>query len=389
MNKPCSYLIMAGGTGGHIFPAMAVARSLIEKGADVHWLGTETGMEHHLVPSESIPLHLIHIKGFRGKKLLAKILTPFLLSYAVFQALRVIFKIKPVAVIGFGGYVSAPGGIAARLLGKTLIIHEQNSVAGSTNKLLSKISSCNLEAFPNSLPNAIRVGNPVRSEIRALFDRASHASVKANAHAKKKLLIMGGSLGAAAINQIMPSVIKHLSPHDRPEIWHQAGKGKHIELINDYQSDGIPAHVEEFIADVAAAYSWADLVICRAGALTVSEIAVAGLPAIFVPYPYAIDNHQFYNAQWLVENKAAYAIEQKELTIENLSKLLTSMLSDGLSLSIMSETLKKLAMPDATDQVVAVCDLANKGGTLSINNVKKILKNSINKNNKGESNHAA
>jgi len=388
MNKSCSYLIMAGGTGGHIFPAMAVARSLIEGGAEVQWLGTANGMEYHLVPSENIPLHLIKIKGFRGKGIFTKLLTPFLLLYAVFQAAKIINKVKPVAVVGFGGYVAAPGGIAARLLGKTLIIHEQNSVAGSTNKLLSKISSCNLEAFPNSLLNAKRVGNPVRSDIKALFNSSLEGSLEDKARTKKKLLIMGGSLGAAAINQIMPSVISNLTVEDRPEIWHQAGKGKSIELINDYQLDGVSAHVEEFIADVAAAYRWADIIICRAGALTVSEIAVAGLPAIFIPYPYAIDNHQYHNAQWLVENKASYSIEQKELTVKKLSELLNSMLSDNNLLSDMSVNLKALAMPDATEQVVAVCERACRRESLSIDLLRGPSLDSV-KNNEEEKNNAA
>jgi len=177
MNNSCRYLVMAGGTGGHIFPAMAVARSLLSKGSEVHWLGTEKGMEYQLIPSEGIPLHLIRIKGFRGKGILSKLLTPFLLLVAVFQALKIIITIKPEVVVGFGGYVAAPGGIAARLLGKKLIIHEQNSVAGSTNKLLSKIASSCLEAFPNSLPNATRVGNPIRLEVQELFSVDRHHGV--------------------------------------------------------------------------------------------------------------------------------------------------------------------------------------------------------------------
>lgn len=385
MNKSCSYLIMAGGTGGHIFPAMAVARSLIERGAEVHWLGTAAGMEHQLVPSENIPLHLIQIKGFRGKGFLAKILTPFILSYAVFQSVKIIIKLKPTAIVGFGSYIAAPGGIAARLLGKKLIIHEQNSVAGSTNKFLSKISSCNLEAFPNSLSNAKRVGNPIRSEIKALFDKPLERLLEITSQNKKKLLVMGGSLGAAAINQIIPDVISKLAPEKRPEIWHQAGKGKNIDVVNDYQTDGVSARVEEFIADVAAAYRWADIIICRAGALTVSEIAVAGVPAIFIPYPHAIDNHQFYNAQWLVENKAAYSIEQKVLTVESLSLLLNNMLSDETILSSMSINLKKIAMPDATEQVVAVCERACRGDSLDVDK----LINLEDKNKEGENKNAA
>lgn len=387
MSRSCCYLIMAGGTGGHIFPAMAVARSLREKGASVHWLGTATGMEYQLVPAENIPLHLIHIKGFRGKGLLAKLLTPLLLLSAIFQALKVILKIKPDAIIGFGGYVAAPGGIAARLLGKKLIIHEQNSVAGTTNKLLAKLASCSLEAFPNSLPEASRVGNPIRADIKELFLSNSVGAEKEKSAYRKKLLIMGGSLGAAAINQIIPEVINSLPFDEQPEVWHQAGKNKHMELIGAYRSYDIPARVDEFIGDVAAAYQWADIVICRAGALTVSEIAVAGVPAIFIPYPYAIDNHQFFNAQWLVENNAAYLIEQKDLSVESLRLLLLDMLSSEKVLQDLSQHLKKLAMPLATEQVVAVCERACRGEDLSIDAVNKAL--AVIQNSTGEKNNAA
>ncbi len=356
MSQSCCFLIAAGGTGGHIFPAMAVARSLIEKGAQVHWLGTENGMEHRLVSGENIPLHLIPIKGFRGKKIVSKLMMPLLLCMATIRAMQVIKKVKAQTVIGFGGYVAAPGGLAARLLGKQLIIHEQNSVAGTTNKLLSKIATHSLEAFPNSLRNANRVGNPVRTEISDLFAVEKKISTKE----KKKLLVMGGSLGALAVNQILPEVIARLPESIRPDIWHQAGKDKLVALAEDYREKGIQVKAEEFIDDVAAAYRWADIIICRAGALTVSEIAVAGIPAIFIPYPYAIDNHQFHNAQWLVENDAAYLIEQKELNVEKLGGLLERILSNTEQLKAMSVNVKKLATPDATHQVVKICEQACK-----------------------------
>lgn len=381
MNSSCRYLIMAGGTGGHIFPAMAVARALINNGSEIHWLGTEKGMESQLVPSEGIPLHLIPIKGFRGKGLLAKLSIPFLLFVSIVQAMKIIARVNPKVVVGFGGYVAAPGGIAARLLGKKLIVHEQNSVAGSTNKLLSKIASSNLEAFPNSLPKAIRVGNPVRSELKALFyqNRSSLDNIS-----RKKLLIMGGSLGAAAINQVMPGAMSKLDPEERPEIWHQAGKNKHEELIADYKNDEVLARVDEFIEDVSVAYAWADIIICRAGALTVSEVAVAGIPAIFIPYPYAIDNHQFHNAEWLVKNEASHLIEQKDLTVDKLNSLLQKLLSDGSQLHEMSARLKKLAIPDATDKVVWVCEKACKNESMNVVG----LKNEIEKMSMGDNNAA-
>lgn len=382
MNASCRYLIMAGGTGGHIFPAMAVARALTNNGSEIHWLGTEKGMESQLVPSEGIPLHLIPIKGFRGKGLFAKLSIPFLLLVSIVQAMKIIVRVNPKVVVGFGGYVAAPGGIAARLLGKKLIVHEQNSVAGSTNKLLSKIASSNLEAFPNSLPRAIRVGNPVRTELKKLFhqDRGDLEN-----GSRKKLLIMGGSLGAAAINQVMPGAMSKIDPEARPEIWHQAGKNKHEELIADYKNDEVSARVDEFIKDVSAAYEWADIIICRAGALTVSEVAVAGIPAIFIPYPYAIDNHQFHNAEWLVKNEASHLIEQKDLTIDKLNGLLKTLLSDESQLNEMSARLKKLAIPDATDKVVWVCEKACRNESMNLIG----LKNEIERMSMGDNNNAA
>ena len=243
MKQRACYLIMAGGTGGHIFPAMAVAKRLMERGADVHWVGTAAGMEYKVVPKEGIPLHLISIKGFRGKTVLAKILSPFLLLAAVWQAIALFRKAQPDVVIGFGGYVSAPGGLAARLLGKKLVIHEQNSVAGSANRLLAKIAYQTLEAFPKSLNNALLVGNPVRAEIQQLFVENKTISDGA----RKKLLIMGGSLGAEAINNIMPKVIHLLPENIRPELWHQAGKGKLEKLVDHYQELNIEARTEEFV----------------------------------------------------------------------------------------------------------------------------------------------
>ncbi len=357
MSQAGCYLIMAGGTGGHIFPAMAVARSLIEKGAEVHWLGTASGMEHNIVPAENIPLHLITIKGFRGKGLLAKLFIPYLLLMAVWQSMTVLRRIKPNVVVGFGGYVAAPGGIAARLLGKKLVIHEQNSVAGSTNKLLAKIASYTLEAFPRSLPDALLVGNPIRFEVKELFKiEKMYLEDK-----QKNLLIMGGSLGAEAINTVLPESIKKIPASSRPNIWHQTGKNKLKMVVENYKSLNVDAHSEEFISDVAAAYRWADIIICRAGALTVSEVAVAGVPAIFIPYPHAIDNHQSVNAQWLVDNQAAYVIEQKDLTSSGLSTLLEKISTDNTLLKRLSTKLKEVSMPDATEKVVAVCEEACSG----------------------------
>lgn len=348
MNQ-CSYLIMAGGTGGHIFPALAVAKELMKRGGKIYWLGTESGMEAAIIPAENIAMKYIDIKGFRGKGPLSKLAAPFLLCKAILQSISVIRSINPSVVIGFGGFVSAPGGIAAKLLGKKLIIHEQNSIAGSSNKLLAKIAHKKLIAFPHSLENAIHVGNPVRPAFTQLKRnyRSDH---------RLRLLIVGGSLGAQAINELVPSAIASIDKHVRPEIWHQTGKDKIKPVEAAYQKQNIEACVQEFINDMPQAYEWADLLICRAGALTVSEVAVAGLPAIFIPLPSAIDNHQFYNAQWLADNDAALLIEQKNLTKELLSQKIMEFISQREKLEIMGKKVKHLALPNAANQAANHCE---------------------------------
>jgi UDP-N-acetylglucosamine--N-acetylmuramyl-(pentapeptide) pyrophosphoryl-undecaprenol N-acetylglucosamine transferase len=349
--KSCRYLIMAGGTGGHIFPAMAVAKELMHRGANVSWLGTALGMESVIVPAENIEFNTIAISGFRGKGWLAKLKAPFLLCRAVVQSAVIIMQEKPSVVIGFGGFVAAPGGIAARLLGKKLIIHEQNSIAGSANRLLAKIAHKNLTAFPNSLVNSIHVGNPVRSSITNI--RVDDQLVSKG---KLRLLIIGGSLGAKAINDVMPCALGDMDEQCRPEIWHQTGKNKQEPVSKAYQELNISARTDEFIGDMAAAYVWADLLVCRAGALTVSEVAVAGVPAIFIPLPSAIDNHQYYNAKWLVDNNAALLMEQKKCSQEDLSQLLSKLNVNRDELKKMHVQLKKLALPDAANQVANHCE---------------------------------
>ncbi|MFT6255173.1 MAG: UDP-N-acetylglucosamine--N-acetylmuramyl-(pentapeptide) pyrophosphoryl-undecaprenol N-acetylglucosamine transferase, partial [Granulosicoccus sp.] len=247
----CRYLIMAGGTGGHVFPAMAVAKELMERGAIVSWLGTAQGMESTIVPAENIPLHTIAIKGFRGKSCLQKLIAPLLLIRSIFQAMQIIRQTQSTIIVGFGGFVAAPGGIAARLLGKKLIIHEQNSVAGSTNKLLNKLAHKTLEAFPDTLANAIHVGNPVRSEITNLNPTKQ---LKALSEKSLHVLVMGGSLGAKAINDIAPSAFARTVQliHENNtslaiDIWHQTGKGKQHSVNEDYKTLGVTAKVDEFI----------------------------------------------------------------------------------------------------------------------------------------------
>jgi UDP-N-acetylglucosamine--N-acetylmuramyl-(pentapeptide) pyrophosphoryl-undecaprenol N-acetylglucosamine transferase len=364
------YLIMAGGTGGHIFPALAVAQQLRERGADIQWLGTQHGMESTLIPTHNILLHSLVVKGFRGKSFLKKMLAPFLLVKAVVAAILIIRRVAPDAVVGFGGYVAAPGGIAAFVLGKPLIIHEQNSVAGSTNKLLSLFATKKLEAFEGSLKGAVLVGNPVRKSVVGLLhdtdDKVGEVGQEAieidesvthnYAQRTQNILIMGGSLGALAINSVLPDAVNSLPKGMAINIWHQTGKGKSQLVSKNYKDLNISARVDEFIEDVTAAYRWADLIICRAGALTVSEVSIAAVPAIFIPYPHAIDNHQYVNAQWLVKNNAAKMIEQSQLDALSLSTLLIDLLSDKQQMRNYSQALRKLSMPYSTLKIANICE---------------------------------
>jgi UDP-N-acetylglucosamine--N-acetylmuramyl-(pentapeptide) pyrophosphoryl-undecaprenol N-acetylglucosamine transferase len=342
---------MAGGTGGHIFPALAVAKELSQRGAIVDWLGTVQGMEAKIIPAENITFHSIAIKGFRGKGVVQKLLTPLLLCRAVFQAMAVIRTVKPSVVIGFGGFVAAPGGIAAKLMGKPLVIHEQNSVAGSSNRLLAKIAQKRLVAFPDVFKHALHVGNPVRATITQLEGRRLTKESR-----KLRVLIMGGSLGAKAINDVVPFSLADIDASIRPSIWHQTGKDKLDPVAQAYRNNDVDARVEEFIGNVAEAYAWADVLICRAGALTVSEVAVAGVPAILIPLPSAIDNHQYFNAKWLSDNGAAILIEQKKLTRERLAQQLLELNSQRDILQEMHIKLKILALPNAALQVANHCE---------------------------------
>lgn len=352
MTKPCKFLMMAAGTGGHVFPALAVAKALIAGGHAVEWLGTPAGMEQRIVAENKIPLHAIDMKGFRGKSLLHKLMIPLLLFKSLWQVIGVILRVKPDVVVGFGGYITLPGGLASKLMFKKLVIHEQNSVAGSANKLLAKIANEVLVAYPHVLPNSHYVGNPIRESICAL-----HASNTESQHNQvKNILVMGGSLGAQAINEITPHVFKILQEKFELSVWHQTGKNKLAPTHCLYGDDVVNIKIEEFIQDVEAAYQWADIIVCRAGALTVSELTIVGLPAIFIPLPHAIDNHQYFNAKWLVDQQASILIEQKSLTKERLLDELTDLLIDQEKLIRFSKNLKNIAKVEATDSVVTICE---------------------------------
>lgn len=315
-------LIMAGGTGGHVFPGLAVAAYLHQRGVEVHWLGTRQGLEASLVPEAGIPLHLIAIGGVRGKGMKTLLSAPFKITAALRQSLNVIREVNPDAVVGMGGFVSGPGGIASWLSRRPLIIHEQNAKAGMTNKLLVRFSKMVLEGFPMAFrrqPKIIEVGNPVRHEIENLPPPNDRFNTDMP---RLRLLVLGGSLGAQALNSVVPRALSRLSPDERPDIWHQTGN-KHFEDAKKvYESNGIEAKVTPFIKEMASAYAWANVVLCRAGALTVAELCAAGVGAIFVPFPFAVDDHQTANAEFMVKNNAALCVQQADLTEDRLAEIL-------------------------------------------------------------------
>ncbi|KZZ43150.1 MAG: undecaprenyldiphospho-muramoylpentapeptide beta-N-acetylglucosaminyltransferase [Saccharospirillaceae bacterium] len=339
-------LFMAGGTGGHVFPALAVAKEMAEKGYDIHWLGTSGGIEKDLVPAAGYPLHCIDIAGLRGKGKLGLLSAPFRILKAIWQAKKVIKMVKPVAALGMGGYATGPGGVAARLTAVPLLIHEQNAFAGMTNKLLHKISQTTMQAFPGALENALVTGNPVRKDVQQIRNQISASEQRL------KVLVVGGSLGAVALNQTVLEAMTGLEEALQPDLWHQAGKRNIEDVQKQYQLAGIDARVTAFIDDMAAAYEWADLVVCRAGALTVSEVAAAGKAAIFVPFPFAVDDHQTANAQYLADKNAALICQQEDLSAGWLASQWKEFSNNKMALQQMADTARQLAMPNATQMVV-------------------------------------
>ncbi len=353
-----TFLIMAGGTGGHVFPALATARKLQQKGGEIVWLGSKGGFEERVISEQGIPFFGLSISGLRGKGIQTLLLAPIRIAMALYQACAVMSKVKPACVLGMGGFASGPGGIAARLFRKPLVIHEQNAVAGMTNRLLSRVASQVFEAFPNSFGSDTEtevVGNPVREEIVRLSYEVEKKHVVAESGKKLRLLIVGGSLGALKLNQVVPSAISQLSEDLRPEIRHQTGRGKLDATREAYRAQNVDADVSEFIDDMAAAYSWADLVICRAGALTVSELCVAGVGAILVPYPYAVDDHQTLNAKIMVDGGAAWLAPESELTAEALAEMIKPLLAKPERVARLSAAARTLAKPHAADRVAQAC----------------------------------
>ncbi|PTS85445.1 undecaprenyldiphospho-muramoylpentapeptide beta-N-acetylglucosaminyltransferase [Pseudomonas sp. HMWF032] len=345
-------LIMAGGTGGHVFPALACAREFKARGYSVHWLGTPRGIENELVPAAGLPLHLIDVTGLRGKGKLSLLKAPFQLLKALFQARKVMRELQPVCVLGMGGYVTGPGGLAARLSGAPLIIHEQNAVAGTANRSLVPFASRVCEAFPNTFGNSDKrrtTGNPVREE---LFLETPRDSLR---NRQPRLLVLGGSLGAEPLNKLLPEALALVAAELRPEVFHQAGKQHDGVTAERYRAVGVEAQVAPFIKDMARAYAWADLVVCRSGALTVSELAAAGLPAFLLPLPHAIDDHQTRNADYLASAGAAVLLPQRSTDAAKLAAQLTEVLMHPEQLTHMAQTARRLAKPDATCTVVDIC----------------------------------
>lgn len=351
-------LIMAGGTGGHVFPALAVARELRERGIEVTWLGTERGLESELVPNAGFEIDYISISGLRGNGLAGWLLAPWRLNVALMQALAILRRRKPQVVLGMGGFVTGPGGVAAKLIGRPLVIHEQNAIAGLTNRLLSRIADRVLEAFPDTFigRHVSYTGNPVRRDIMALNRPAERY---AEHQGPLRLFVLGGSLGAMVFNKTLPRALAELPENIRPLVRHQTGKKNFESTQKHYQEAGVEAELLPFIDDMAAMYEWADLVLCRAGALTVSELAVAGVPALLVPFPYAVDDHQSANARYLSDEGAAKLVPQTTLTVDSLTKMLREFCDEPNQgrkvLRSMAEQARALAKPEATATVVDAC----------------------------------
>ena len=354
-------MIMAGGTGGHVFPGLAVAEVLRRDRLDVIWLGTQRGLEARLVPAHGIDIEWVSIAGIRGRGLGAWLAAPFRILLAVLQVLGTLRRRRPAAVLGMGGFVSGPGGIAAWLCRKPLLIHEQNAVAGTTNRWLARLASQVLEAFPNSFPPRVRtklVGNPVRESIAALPPPRERQLGAAGR--PLRVLVLGGSQGAQALNRAVPRAVARLS--EPPELLHQAGRGID-ETRALYAELGMAVRLEEFIDDMAGAYAWADVVVARAGALTLAELSAAGVGAILVPYPYAIDDHQTKNASHFVAAGAGVLLPESELDAERLGRELERLMSDRAMVLRMAQSAREQARPDAAIEIARACSSLGRGAS--------------------------
>jgi UDP-N-acetylglucosamine--N-acetylmuramyl-(pentapeptide) pyrophosphoryl-undecaprenol N-acetylglucosamine transferase len=351
-------LIMAGGTGGHVFPALALARLLRARSREVIWLGTRRGLEARVVPAENFPVEWLTVGGLRGKGLATMLAAPLQLLRALWQAMSVMRRHRPAVVVGMGGFVTGPGGLAAWLCRRPLLIHEQNAIAGYSNRCLAPLAREVLTAFPSAFPhlrNARLIGNPVRSDIAALAIPAQRFAARGGAI---RLLVVGGSLGAQRLNQAVPRALALLageSAAPRFEVRHQTGD-KHLDTTRAaYAEAAVTADVSAFITDMAQALGWADLVVCRAGALTIAELAAAGVAAVLVPYPHAVDDHQTHNARFLVTAGAARLVADATLTPEVLVRELRDLGADRIRLLAMAEAARRVARPDAAEQLLDAC----------------------------------
>jgi UDP-N-acetylglucosamine--N-acetylmuramyl-(pentapeptide) pyrophosphoryl-undecaprenol N-acetylglucosamine transferase len=348
MNR--TILIMAGGTGGHIYPGLAVADALRAQGWNVVWLGAPNSMEAELVPKHGYPVAWVNFSGVRGKGLLRLLTLPFTLLRALGQSAVAIFRHRPDVVLGMGGYITMPGGLMAAILRRPLVIHEQNSIAGLSNKVLAKLAVRVLSGFPGVLKRTEWCGNPVRADIAALPEPQARYAAR---NGKLNVLVVGGSLGAQALNEALPKALAMLGEQERPNVLHQTGK-KHFEAVQAlYAQAGVKADIRSFLDDMANQYARADLVICRAGALTIAELAAAGVASVLIPFPSAVDDHQTHNARFLSEQGAAVLLPQNELSAEKLAQLLREMSRDKLQ--AMAQAARCLARSDATQQVAQVC----------------------------------
>ena len=344
-------LMMAGGTGGHVIPALAVADVLRQRGVDIAWLGSEQGIENRLVPAAGYPLHQLAVRGVRGGGISRRLLAPFMLLGSVLAAWRIVRQLRPVAAVGFGGYASGPGAIAARLAGVPLIIHEQNARPGLTNRVLAHFARQVLQGFPGAFGQAMTTGNPVRAVIAQLPAPAERYAARNGA---LRILITGGSQGALALNKQLPVALAQALSGVDFEVRHQTGRGRTDEAAQVWNGLSAKVQLSEFIDDMADAFAWADLVICRSGASTVSEVAAAGVAAIFVPLPTAVDDHQTHNARWLADQDAALLLPQSSLNADAL-RARAAVITDRHALMQMAERARAMALPGSAVTVADIC----------------------------------
>jgi UDP-N-acetylglucosamine--N-acetylmuramyl-(pentapeptide) pyrophosphoryl-undecaprenol N-acetylglucosamine transferase len=351
-----SVLIMAGGTGGHVYPGLAVARVLHHRGVDVVWLGTRQGLEAKLVPPAGFHMEWISIKGLRGRGVSGWLLLPFRMLFAMTQALSVFLRRRPSVVLSMGGFVAGPGGIIAWLLRRPLIIHEANAVPGFTNRVLSAFAQRVLSGFPGTFgnrPGVKHVGNPVRKEI---YQLPAPEQRLAGRHGRLRILVIGGSQGARALNRVVADTYRTMSTDMRPELWHQCGSRWLDETRSAYGDLAESVQLVEFIEDMAEAYRWADIVLCRSGAMTVAELAAAGIGAVLVPFPYATDDHQTANAAYLADRSAAILVPEKECTVSRLEEIIGQLTQNREAVLQMAHHARECAVPDADVAVALVCE---------------------------------